>query len=622
MQESALILTLTGSLAAALTLGYVTQRLRLSPIIGYPLAGLIVGPYSPGFVADRAVANEFAEIGIVLLMFGVGLQFHVKDLLAVRKIAIVGALAQSAVTTVLGTLAGLAFKWPWSSSVLFGLALSVASTVMLTRVLVDTKDLQTPAGRIAIGWLVMEDVFTVVVSVLLPAIFLPSSGHGLSLTALVAVTIGKLGVLAILAFVLGGRVIPRILNSVAVTHSRELFTLAVLVIALGIAVGSAKAFGGTLALGAFLAGVIVGRSEFSFRAASDALPMRDAFAVLFFVSVGMLLDPRALMKSPHWLLSTLAIILLAKPIAAFLITALLGYSPQIGIRIAVALAQIGEFSLVLATVGNRLNILPQGVTNLIIAASIISLSLNPVFYRSIGRLDAMMARFSRIGRRVDAKAGGDAVTEDARTESTYRAVVVGYGPIGQTVARLLQEGGVEPVIIDVNLEATRRIRSAGRRVVYGDATRPEVIEAAGIRNAIALIVSGPTPEQTSEIIRIARTLNPNARVISRAYYLRETASIRASGADEVFSGEGEVALAMTGYILGTLGATPEQIDRVPMPLRFKEGWLRLNKKFLFLSSADGVVSKCRVASLYARVALPILKLQTTPSAPTRNGTFL
>jgi CPA2 family monovalent cation:H+ antiporter-2 len=245
-----------------------------------------------------------------------------------------------------------------------------------------------------------------------------------------------------------------------------------------------------------------------------------------------------------------------------MITVLLGYSPQIGIRIALALAQIGEFSLVLATVSDRLNIFPEGATNLIIAASIISLSLNPLFYRSIGRLDRMMARFSRIGRLADAKAcAGDAVTEDARTESAYRAVVVGYGPIGQTVARLLQEGGVEPVVIDMNLAATRRIRTEGRRAVYGDATRPEVLEAAGIRNAIALIVSGPTPEQASEIIRIARTLNPNARVITRAYYLRETGSIRASGADEVFSGEGEVALAMTGYILETLGATPEQIER-------------------------------------------------------------
>src|SRR5215468_250336 len=243
MAESALVLTLTASLAAAWALGFVTRRLGLSPIVGYLLAGVVVGPYTPGFVADRALANEFAEIGVVLLMFGVGLHFQLKDLLAVRNIAVVGALTQSAVATVLGVIAGRAFEWSWSASIVFGLALSVASTVMLTRVLVDNGDLQTPAGRIAIGWLVMEDVFTVVVLVLLPAIFLPSSGQGLSLIALVAVMIGKLGVLAVLAFALGSRVIPRILNSVAATQSRELFTLAVLVIALGIAVGSAKAFG-------------------------------------------------------------------------------------------------------------------------------------------------------------------------------------------------------------------------------------------------------------------------------------------------------------------------------------------------------------------------------------------
>jgi CPA2 family monovalent cation:H+ antiporter-2 len=395
MHESVLILTLTGSLAAALALGYVTQRLKLSPIIGYLLAGLIVGPYTPGFVADRALAREFAEVGIVLLMFGVGLQFHLNDLLAVRNIAILGALTQSAITTLLGMLAGHAFQWSWSASVVFGLSLSVASTVMLTRVLVDTADLQTPAGRIAIGWLVVEDIFTVLVLVLLPAVLLPSTQQT-ALALVVAITFGKLVVLAVFAFVVVGGIIPRILNSVAATGSRELFTLAVLVIALGIAVGSSMAFGVSLALGAFLAGMIVGRSEFSMRAASDALPMRDAFAVLFFVSVGMLLDPRALMKSPRVLLITLAIVLLAKPIVAFLITAVMGYDSQIGIRIAVALAQIGEFSLILATVGDQLKIFPEGTTNVVVAASIISLSLNPLLYRSIGPLNGMFSRvFSR-----------------------------------------------------------------------------------------------------------------------------------------------------------------------------------------------------------------------------------
>jgi CPA2 family monovalent cation:H+ antiporter-2 len=561
MHESSLILTLTGSLAAALALGYVTQRLRLSPIVGYLLAGLLVGPYTPGFVADRNLATELAEVGVILLMFGVGLHFHIKDLLAVRNIAIVGALTQSAVATGLGVLAGRAFEWSWSASIVFGLALSVASTVMLTRVLVDNGDLQTPTGRIAIGWLVVEDIFTVIVLVLLPAMF-ASNGEGPSVARAVALTIGKLALLVVFTFVLGGRIIPRILNGVAATQSRELFTLAVLVIALGIAVGSTVIFGVSMALGAFLAGMVVGQSEFSLRAASDALPMRDAFAVLFFVSVGMMLDPAALMSSPHLLLATLAIVLLGKPLAAFVIVTVLGYGSKVGVRVAVALAQIGEFSLILATVGDQLNIFPAGATNLIGASSIISLTLNPVLYRSTNRMDALVARLSRSLHFLNGKTQSvDAAADDSKPASAYRAVVVGYGPIGQTVARLLEQGGIEPVIIDTNLETTRRVRSEGHRVVFGDATHTDILEAAGIRQAVALIVSGPSSEQASEIIRIARNINPNVRALSRSYYLRETAMMRAAGADEVFSGEGEVALAMTEYILGVLGATPEQMDR-------------------------------------------------------------
>jgi len=391
MHESTLILTLTGSLAAALVLGYVTERLGLSPIVGYLLAGFIVGPYTPGFVADRALANEFADIGVILLMFGVGLHFHVKDLLAVRKVAITGALSQSAVATLLGGFAGRAFGWPWSSSLVFGLALSVASTVMLTRVLADNQDLQTPTGRIAIGWLVVEDIFTVIVLVLLPAMFPAAPGEAVSIGKVAALTIAKLALLGVVSFVVGARLIPRILNGVAASHSRELFTLAVLVLALGIAVGSALTFGVSIALGAFLAGMIVGQSEFSLRAASDALPMRDAFAVLFFVSVGMLFDPNALMSSQGLLFATFAIVLVGKPITAFLIVTFLGYSSKIAFGVVVALAQIGEFSLILATVGNQLDILPGGATNLIIAASMGSLALNPLLYRSIGRLDAALA---------------------------------------------------------------------------------------------------------------------------------------------------------------------------------------------------------------------------------------
>jgi CPA2 family monovalent cation:H+ antiporter-2 len=317
-----------------------------------------------------------------------------------------------------------------------------------------------------------------------------------------------------------------------------------------------------MALGAFLAGMIVGQSEFSFRAASEALPMRDAFAVLFFVSVGMLLDPAALMNSPWLLLATLAIVLLGKPIVAFLIVALLGYGSKIALAVAVALAQIGEFSLILVTVGDQLQILPGGVTNLIVAASIVSLTLNPLLYRSTGWLESVLARSTRIWRFLNPRANtAGAISVDVKAASAYRAVIVGYGPIGQTVVRLLADGGIEPVIVDINLETTRQVRNDGHRVVYGDATHPEVLEAAGMRDAAALIISGPTSDQAAELIRSARMMNPNVRVLSRSYYLREAASMREAGADAVFSGEGEVALAMTEYILGVLGATAEQMDR-------------------------------------------------------------
>jgi CPA2 family monovalent cation:H+ antiporter-2 len=560
VHESQLILTLTGSLAAALALGFVTRRIGLSPIVGYLIAGLIVGPYTPGFVADRSVANEFAEIGVILLMFGVGLHFHLKDLLKVRHIAITGALAQSAVATALGALTGLTLGWSWGGSIVFGLALSVASTVMLTRVLADNNDLQTFTGRVAIGWLIVEDVFTVIVLVLLPAIFSSGSPDGRSAAAVVAITAAKLLLLGILLFVPGRRLIPRILQGIASTGSRELFTLAVLTLALGIAVGSAQIFGISMALGAFLAGMIVGQSEFSFRAASDALPMRDAFAVLFFVSVGMVLDPRALAASPVLLAATLAIVLIGKPVAAFVIATLFQCGSKTAIGVAIALAQIGEFSLILATVGGQLGILSADAANVIVAAAIVSLTLNPLLYRSVSRLDTALR--PRLWRMLNPGMGDAGVSSDTPVNpDSFHAVVVGYGPIGRTVARLLQDRNIEPVIVEMNLESSRQARNDGRRVVYGDASRAETLEGAGIRGAVGLIVSGPAPEQTREIIRLARAMNPTTRVLARSTYLAETPSLRQAGADAVFSGEGEVALAMTEYVLGTLGATPEQMDQ-------------------------------------------------------------
>src|SRR4029079_14468541 len=317
MHEYDLILTLTGGLGAALVLGYVTHRLGLSPIAGYLLAGTLVGPHTPGFVAAAALAEELAEIGVILLMFGVGLQFHIEELLAVRRVAVPGAVAQSAVATALGAVLAYAFGWGWSAGLIFGMALAVASTVVLVRILSDNNDLHTQAGHIGVGWLVVEDLFTVVALVLLPALFGPATGRPLWVT--LAVTALKVSVLIAFTAVVGTRVIPRVLDYIAETRSRELFTLTVLVIALGIAVGSSLVFSVSMALGAFLAGMIVGRSAYSLRAASEALPMRDAFAVLFFVSVGMLLAPGALVASPGLVIGALAIILMGKPLVAVLL---------------------------------------------------------------------------------------------------------------------------------------------------------------------------------------------------------------------------------------------------------------------------------------------------------------
>jgi CPA2 family monovalent cation:H+ antiporter-2 len=564
MHESEIILTLTASLAAALLFGFVTQRIGLSPIVGYLLAGLIVGPYTPGFVANRELADQFAEIGVILLMFGVGLHFHLSDLIAVRNIAIIGAICQSAVATALGAFVGRSFGWSWSEGLVFGIALSVASTVVLTRVLMDNHELHTPTGRIAIGWLVVEDIFTILVLVLLPAVFSGPEASASSLPAAVIFAVLKIALLVAFAFVLGGRLIPRMLNAVSATGSRELFTLTVLVLALGIAVGSATLFGASMALGAFLAGMIVGQSEFSFRAASEALPMRDAFAVLFFVSVGMLFDPAQLAQAPLLLLATLAIVIVGKPLAAFSIVLLLGYGSRTALAVAFALAQIGEFSLILATAADQLDVFPAGATNAIVAAAIVSIMLNPIVYRLVNRLEAGLAGRQSLWRRLNAKQGRlDAALNphDHSGGETAHTIVVGYGPVGRTVARLLRDGGIEPVIIEMNLDTVRRLRQDGYGAVYGDAARGDVLDAAGIRNSLGLVISGPIPAEAAEIIRMARTMNPNLQVLARSDYLNDTAAMHDAGANRVFSGEGEVALAMTEYILQQLGSSPEQIDR-------------------------------------------------------------
>lgn len=560
-----LIQTLTGGLTAALLLGYITQRLGLSPIVGYLLAGLIVGPSTPGFVMNHELAEQLAEIGVILLMFGVGLHFHMKDLLAVRRIAIPGATFQCLVATLLGLSAAVMLGFPWSSGIIFGLAISVASTVVLTRVLSDSNDLHTPVGHIAVGWLVVEDLFTVAVLVVLPAILGDQSSGLMPMLTALAIAAVKIGALLGLTVVVGDRVVPRLLGIVAATRSRELFTLTVLVTALGIAVGSAALFGVSMALGAFLAGMVVGRSEFSLRAASEAMPMRDAFAVLFFVSVGMLFHPASLVNAPWIATITLAIVLIGKPLAAIAITLLLGYQVRVALAVSVALAQIGEFSFILAAMGRQYGAFSDDLTNALVAASILSISINPILYRMVRPMETWLMRRPRLwawlNQRVQQPAGSRPAPREKVTEASHRAVVAGYGPVGRTVTRLLRENGITPCIIEMNLDTIRQLRDDGVDAIYGDAAHQDTLKSAGVDRAGTLILSVAGIPSAPEVIRQARELNPGIRILVRSNYLREAQTLREAGATQIHSGEGEVALSMAVAVLNELGATPEQIDR-------------------------------------------------------------
>jgi CPA2 family monovalent cation:H+ antiporter-2 len=521
-----------------------------------------------------------AEIGIILLMFGVGLHFHFHELMAVRKIAVPGAIGQSLIATLLGVLVGWWAGWTLMSGLVFGLAISVASTVVLLRVLSDQNELHTPSGHIAIGWLVVEDLFTVVVLVLLPVMGSTEQVGFFPVLQAVALAALKFGLMIVFVIFAGQTAIPWLLARVANTRSRELFTLTILVLALGIAVGSAKLFGVSMALGAFLAGMVVGRSEFSSRAAAEALPMRDAFAVLFFVSVGMMFRLEDFQANPGLSLAALAIILLGKPLAALVIVIFMGYPLRTALSVALALAQIGEFSFMLATLGTTLGILPAAAMNVLVAAAIVSITLNPLLYRAVDPMERWLSRRPRLwallGARVKrgvpsrtaldrARARGEEAGRetggDAAPAWMHHAVVIGYGPVGQTVARLLRENEIESTIVELNMETVRRLNAEGVAAVYGDASRAETLKGAGIEQARSLILSASDMNNSEEVIRVARELNPKVRILARAVYARQISALRQAGADTVFSAEGEVALAMTEEILRGLGATPEQVDR-------------------------------------------------------------
>lgn len=559
MHEIDLILTITGSLVAALVLGYITFKLHLSPIVGYLLAGIVVGPTTPGYIADQGLASQLAEVGVVLLMFGVGLQSHLKELLAVRRVVVPGAIFQSAAATILGALVGYFHGWGWAAGTVFGMSIAVASTVVLVRVLEDNEDLHTQSGHIAVGWLVVEDLFTVFVLVMLPAVFGAGATSAGGIASAVGVAALKMAAMVALTLIVGDRAIPWLLDKVAATRSRELFTLTVLVAALGVAVASMKLFDVSMALGAFLAGIVVGRSQYSLRAATEALPMRDAFAVLFFVSVGMLFDARALIESPGLIAATLAVILLGKPLAALSVVLLLGYPARAAAAVGVVLAQIGEFSFILIAGGRALGLLDNEASNVIIAAAIITITLNPILYRFRDPLENLLKRFERTTAGIEADLQRS--IDELEASDRHRAVMVGHGPVGGILSRLLRENQIDPVVIEMNAETARRLSAEGIPTLHGDALRRDTLERAGLDRAIGFILSSATIQGARESIRLAREINPELFILARATYLSEAAELRAAGADAVYSGEGEVALAMIEFLLERLGATADQVDR-------------------------------------------------------------
>jgi CPA2 family monovalent cation:H+ antiporter-2 len=575
--EPVLISTIAIGLTAAFIGGLVARRLRLPEIVGYIFAGVVIGPFTPGFIADPAIAAELAELGVILLMFGVGIHFSFRDLLAVRRIAIPGAVVQITVATLLGIALGVALGWGLGGGLVLGLAISVASTVVLLRALMDRGELDTEQGRVAVGWLIVEDIFTVVVLVLLPNIAPMLGGDGPAdatdtgsgAVLAVVVALGKAAIFAALMVVAGARLVPWLLRVVAREGSRELFTLAVLAIALGIAYVSSAVFGVSFALGAFLAGAVVGESDMSHQAAADALPLRDAFAVLFFVSVGMLLDPAYLVANPLPILAMLSLIVVAQPLVAFGIVAIFGYPLRTGLTVAAGLGQIGEFSFILGTMGLTLGLLPPEGFQLIVAGALISIAINPLLFRAIDPLEQRL-RSNRPLSALRARHAGDRVTlaEPVRDTLRQHAILCGYGRVGRMVGPALERRGFTYVVVTLQRDDVDGLRARGIPAIYGDASNPEVLELAHLDHARLLIVASSDANETRLIVDRVRSMASGVDLVVRTHSDTEAARLRAiSPRVQAVHGERELAVQMARYALRRFGVSATEAESIAQGLR-------------------------------------------------------
>ena len=567
--DLSLITTFAAALGFGLVFGMLALRLRLPALVGYLAAGVLIGPATPGFVADVALSSQLAEIGVMLLMFGVGLHFSIKDLMEVRRIALPGAILQIVVATAMGI--ALAHWWGWSlgAGLVFGFALSVASTVVLLRALEDLGILDSLNGRIAVGWLVVEDLVTVLMLVMLPALSgvlggvgsgagKGGGGGGLALWQTLAITLGQLGAFVAFMLIVGRKLFPWLLWRVAKTGSREMFTLCVIAAAVGIAYGSSAIFGVSFALGAFFAGMVLRESELSHRAAEESLPLRDAFSVLFFVSVGMLFDPMILVDSPLRVLMVVAVIMFGKSLAAFALVLLLRYPVRTAATVSASLAQIGEFSFILAAMGMSLGLLPAQGQNLILAGAIVSIALNPLLFKLVEPLQTWFSKNPALARTLSLPA--DPLAELPMSVPHERlsgqVVLVGYGRVGRMIGDALTAHGVHFVVAEQNRELVDQLRKQDQAAVVGNAAEPSVLIQAHIAHARVLVIATPDSFHVRAMVETAKALNPAIQILIRSHNAQEATLLHSDTGGKVFYGEHELALNMTAHIVSQLKDAP------------------------------------------------------------------
>jgi monovalent cation:H+ antiporter-2, CPA2 family len=576
--EPALIAPIAIGLSLAFVLGMVARRLRLPSLVGYLAAGVIIGPHTTGYVVDPRVATQLAEIGVILIMFGAGLHLSLKDLVAVGPVAIPGATVQILVVTAVGTVLGVALGWGFTGGVLLGLSISVASTVVLVRAINERGELDTITGRVAVGWLILEDALTVVLLVLLPSIAVlvgstgqPASEHGPLVD--LAVALGGAAIFVGAILLAGPRLVPRLLDIVARERSRELFTLAVVTLALGVAYTGHEIFGVSVALGGFLAGAVVRGSDLSHQAAADALPLRDAFTVLYFVSVGLLVDPAWIVAHPFTILAIVAVVIAVKGAAAAAVVLGLGHSTRMALTIAAGRTQIGEFTFILVTLGVTLGLLPIDALQAVIAAALVTITLNPFIFRAVDplvrRLDAMPSlqrlgdRWARDVRRFDR------VHPEARLRN--HAIVCGHGRVGRLVTAALERRGFSYVVITDDRHETARLRERGTPTLFGDASNPDLLALAQLATARVLIVAMSDVHATRLIVDRARLLAPRVSIVVRTHSEAQRDDFQEMGGVQPVMGEVEVAVQMSRYALTRFGVSIHEAEAVAQGLRGRQG---------------------------------------------------